>query len=102
MGGFLKFFMFVVVSDIKIKSEAVDDFKKWFSEANQVVSKFDGFVSRRLLETKDGNHRVLVEFESLEKFGKMHQSPEHEQLHSKASSFMESPPSPKFYNVVAQ
>ena len=101
MGGFPIFFMFVVVSDIKIKLDLVDDFKKWFSEANQVVSKFDGFVSRRLLETKDGQHRVLVEFESLEKFGKMHQSPEHEQLHSKASSFMESPPSPKFYNVVA-
>ena len=93
--------MFVVVSDIKIKPDAVEDFKKWFSEANQVVSKFDGFVSRRLLETKDGQHRVLVEFESLEKFGKMHQSPEHEQLHAKASSFMESPPMPKFYNVVA-
>lgn len=96
------FFMFVVVSDIKIKPESLEDFKAWFSEANKVVSKFDGFVSRRLLETKDGQHRVLVEFESLEKFGKMHQSPEHEQLHSKASSFMAEPPSPKFYNVVAQ
>ena len=27
--------MFVVVSDIKLKPELVDDFKKWFSEANQ-------------------------------------------------------------------
>ena len=96
----MKTFMFIVVSDIKIKPGAVEDFKKWFSEANHVVSKFDGFISRRLLETKDGQHRVLVEFESLEKFGKMHQSPEHEQLHAKASSFMESPPMPKFYNVV--
>ncbi len=93
--------MFVVVSDIKIKPDAIEDFKKWFSEANKVVSKFDGFISRRLLETKDGQHRILVEFENLEKFGKMHQSQEHEQLHSKASSFMESPPSPKFYSVVA-
>ncbi|MDH3278116.1 MAG: antibiotic biosynthesis monooxygenase [Nitrosopumilus sp.] len=92
--------MFIVISDIKIKPDLVADFKKWFSEANQVVSKFDGFVSRRLLETKEGHHRVLVEFESLEKFGKMHQSSEHEQLHSKAASFMDSPPSPKFYNVV--
>ena len=93
--------MFIVVSDIKVKPGEVENFKKWFSEANQVVSKFDGFISRRLLETKDGQHRVLVEFESLEKFGKMHQSPEHEQLHAKASSYMESAPSPKFYNVVA-
>jgi hypothetical protein len=48
-----------------------------------------------------GQHRVLVEFESLEKFGQMHQSPEHEELHKKASSFMQGPPSPKFYNVVS-
>jgi len=92
--------MFVVISDIKLKPDVIDDFKNWFSEANYVVSKFDGFISRRLLETKDGHYRVLVEFENLEKFGKMHQSPEHEQLHSKASSFMESIPSPKFYNVI--
>lgn len=94
--------MFVVLSDVKIRPESVADFKKWFSESNQVVSKFDGFVSRRLLETRDGHHRVLVEFENLEKFGKMHQSPEHEQLHTKAASFMIEPPSPKFYDVVAQ
>ncbi len=31
--------MFVVVSDIKIKPEEVEEFKKWFSEANKVVSK---------------------------------------------------------------
>lgn len=94
--------MFVVISDIKIKKESLEEFKKWFSEANNVVSKFDGFVSRRLLETKDGAHRVMVEFESLEQFGKMHQSPEHDALHAKAASFMEIPPTPRFYNVVAQ
>ena len=94
--------MFVVVADIKIKPGHVDDFKRWFSEANRVVSRFDGFVSRRLLETRDGQHRILVEFESLEKFSTMHQSPEHGQLHSKAASFMDGVPSPKFYNVVAQ
>lgn len=94
--------MFVVLADIRIKPEHINDFKRWFSESNQTVSKFDGFVSRRLLETKDGQHRIMVEFESLEKFGKMHQSAEHEQLHSKAVSFMDEMPSPKFYNVVAQ
>lgn len=94
--------MFVVLADIRIKPDHTDDFKKWFSESNQTVSKFDGFVSRRLLETRDGQHRIMVEFESLEKFGIMHQSPEHEKLHSKAATFMDGMPSPKFYNVVAQ
>ena len=94
--------MFVVIADIQLKPESVDDFKSWFSESNQILSKFDGFASRRLLETKDGQHRILVEFESFEKFGKMHQSNEHEQLHSKAVTFMSKMPSPEFYNVVSQ
>lgn len=94
--------MFIVISDIQIKPESLDDFKNWFSESNKIVSKFDGFVNRRLLETKDGKHRVLVEFENLEKFSKMHQSPEHEKLHSVAGSYMEKLPEPKFYTVVSQ
>ena len=94
--------MFVVVSDIQIKPNYVAEFKKWFSESNKVVSKFDGFVNRRLLETKDGKHRVLVEFETLEKFSTMHQSPEHEKLHSMVISYMEKLPEPKFYTVVSQ
>lgn len=94
--------MFVVISDIKIKPESVDDFKKWFTESNKTVSKFDGFVNRRLLETNDGKHRVIVEFENLEKFGKMHQSSEHEKLHSVATTYMEKLPEPKFFTVVAQ
>ncbi len=94
--------MFIVISDIQIKHDSVVDFKKWFSESNKVVSKFDGFVNRRLLETKDGKHRVLVEFENLEKFSKMHQSPEHEKVHSMATSYMEKLPEPKFYTVASQ
>ncbi|MFB5626970.1 MAG: antibiotic biosynthesis monooxygenase family protein [Nitrosarchaeum sp.] len=94
--------MFIVISDIQIKSDSVSAFKNWFSESNKIVSKFDGFVNRRLLESKDGKYRVLVEFESLEKFSKMHQSPEHEKLHSVATTYMDKLPEPKFYTVVSQ
>ena len=94
--------MFVVIADVTIKPDSVDSFKKWFSESNKIVSKFDGFVSRRLLETKDGKHQILVEFENMEKFSAMHQSKEHEELHRNAISFMEKTPLPKFYTVVAQ
>ena len=94
--------MFIVIADVKLKSEHIDEFKTWFSESNQTVSKFDGFVSRRLLESKEGRHRILVEFESMEKFAAMHQSPEHNQLHSKAVTFMDGMPSPQFYNIVSQ
>ena len=94
--------VFIVISDVQIKPESLDGFKNWFSESNKIVSKFDGFVNRRLLESKDGKHRVLVEFENLEKFSKMHQSPEHEKLHSVAATYMEKLPEPKFYTVVSQ
>jgi heme-degrading monooxygenase HmoA len=42
--------VFVAISDIELKKESMPEFKKWFSESNTIVSKFDGFMSRRLLE----------------------------------------------------
>ena len=94
--------MFVVIADVALKPDLVDDFKKWFVESNKTVSKFDGFISRRLLQSHDGKHRIVVEFDNKESFSAMHQSQEHSQLHNKAITFMESTPSPKFYTVVAQ
>lgn len=94
--------MFVALVDIKIKPENIENFKTWFSESNKIVSKFDGFISRRLLGTKDGQYRVLVEFENSELFRKMHQSPEHEQIHPKGVSLMDGMPSPTFYDVISQ
>ena len=94
--------MFIVLADVKIKAEKLDEFKKWFSESNDIISKFDGFVSRRFLETKDGEHKMLVEFDTIEKFNIMHQSPEHDKVRSVAISFMDGMPSPKFYHVASQ
>ncbi len=94
--------MFVVISDIHIKPDSLSDFKKWISESNKTVSTFEGFVNRRLLETKEGKHRIIVEFENVEKFNKMHQSPEHGKLHSVGISYMERPPEPQFYTVASQ
>ena len=93
--------MFVVVADIKLKPELESEFKEWFSESNKIVSGFQGFVSRRLLQAIDGHHSIIVEFESKDDFEKMHQSEEHSKLHMKARTFMETIPSPKFYTVVA-
>ena len=93
--------MFVVIADISLKKETEAEFKKWFEESNKILSKFDGFVSRRLLESAEGNHRIIVEHESKETFEKMHQSPEHAKLHPEAFSFMDKPPVHLFYNVVA-
>jgi uncharacterized protein (DUF1330 family) len=66
------------------------------------LSKFDGFVSRRLLEGEDGSKRIMVEFENIELFRKMHQSPEHQNFHNELGNFMEKPPQRQFYHVVAE
>ncbi len=93
--------MLVVISDITLKDGVEQDFKKWFSESNKELSKKDGFVSRRLLESMDGSHRILVEHQNMQTFEAMHKSPEHAKLHAVAVSFMKSPPIPKIYNVVS-
>ena len=88
--------------DIVLKDEKKDDFKSWITESNQVLSKFDGFVSRRLLEGQDGSNRILVEFENMELFKKMHQSSEHEQFAGQLGQFMAGPPKRNFFEVLAE
>ena len=84
--------MLVVIADIKLKNGVEEDFKKWFSESNKILSKQNGFLSRRLLEAPNGSHRIIVEHQSMQTFAK---------LHSEAINFMESTPIPKIYNVVS-
>ena len=96
----MKFEMFVVIADIKLKEGAEDEFKAWFSKANETISQFSGFVSRRLLKAPDGHHRIIVEFEHKEDFVKLHESQEHAKLHDTAITYMESPPMPKVYDVL--
>lgn len=93
--------MFVAIVDITLKKEKVSEFKKWFSHSNRTIEKFDGFISRRLLESSDGTHRILVEFENKELFVIMHQSPAHGKLHVQIDAFMDKPPSRKTFDVIA-
>lgn len=94
--------MFIAIADIKLKEGVESDFQKWFSESNKTLSKFDGFIMRRLLGAPDGSHRILVEHQSKDTFEKMHNSDEHAKLHGTAISFMAQPPIPKFYTVLAE
>ena len=93
--------MFVMIADIQLKKEKESEFKKWFSESNRVLEKFDGFISRKLLESLEGTHRIIVEHQSKDTFVNMHQSQEHAKLHEQAITFMEKPAVRKSYNVVA-
>ena len=94
--------MFVAMVDIVLKEEKKDDFKTWITESNQILSKFDGFISRRLLEGEDGTNRILVEFENIELFKKLHQSPEHGQFAGQLGEFMAGPPKRNFFQVLAE
>ncbi len=94
--------MFVAIVNVSLKEEKISEFKTWITESNKTLSKFDGFVSRRLLEGEDGSKRIMVEFRNIELFRKMHQSPEHEGFHNELGSFMFAPPQRHFYHVVAE
>jgi len=94
--------MFVVIAEIQLKKGLESEFKNWIVESNKILANFDGFVGRRLLESHTGKHLMLVEFESKEKFEKMHQTAEHARIQSKSHSYMDGPPQPKFYNVISQ
>ncbi|MDB3956301.1 antibiotic biosynthesis monooxygenase [Candidatus Nitrosopelagicus sp.] len=94
--------MFIAIVDVSLKEEKISEFKTWITESNKMLSKFDGFISRRLLEGEDGSKRIMVEFENIELFRKMHQSPEHQNFHSELEVFMAKPPQRQFYHVVAE
>ncbi|MGI0062691.1 MAG: antibiotic biosynthesis monooxygenase family protein [Nitrosotalea sp.] len=92
----------MVAAEIQLKKGSEGEFKNWITESNGELSKFDGFVRRRLLETRAGKHVILVEFETQAKFEAMHKTQEHFRIQSKGHSFMEGPPKPTFYEVVSQ
>ena len=94
--------MFVAIVDIVLKDEKKDEFKTWITESNKVLSKFEGFVSRRLLEAQDGGNRIMVEFNDMESFKKMHSSPEHGKFAGEIGQFMAQPPQRNFFQVVAE
>lgn len=98
----LENYMFIVAAEIQIKKGSEDQFKSWVSESNQELSKFDGFVRRRLLGTRAGKHIILVEFETQKQFEDMHKTQEHFRIQSKGHAYLEGPPKPTFYEVVSQ
>ncbi|MCE2508431.1 MAG: antibiotic biosynthesis monooxygenase [Nitrosopumilaceae archaeon] len=93
--------MVIAMLDVNIKPGREEEFKAWVAESNDIISKFDGFVSRRLLRGSDGSLRMMVEFDSEEQFAAMRSSQEHRSVHRQASEFREDTPAPAIYRVVA-
>lgn len=84
-----------------IKEGKEQEFKNWFKESNVIFSKFDGFVSRRLLVSARGSYSGLVEHQSKDTFMKMHTSKEQAELRAKAATMFDGEPKPSFYEVIA-
>jgi len=83
-----------------IKKEKEQEFREWFRESNVVFSKFDGFVSRKLLLSDKGAYAAIVEHRSKDTFMKMRNSKEHAAIHAKGIAVMSGEPKPSFYTLV--
>ncbi len=92
--------MFVNIVIFSIKKGKEQEFKDWFKESNAVFSKFDGFISRKLLVSANGSYAGIVEHRSRETFMRMEGSKERNELRMKVSPIFEAEPKPSFYEVV--
>jgi heme-degrading monooxygenase HmoA len=77
-----------------------EEFREWFEWSNGVYASFAGFISRRLLRSKEGAYVGLVEHESEETFMAMHLSPERQKSWEKVESLLQGSPVPTFYSVI--
>lgn len=94
--------MYIALIDIELKDNVEEEFKTWITESNIVLSKFPGFVSRRLVKSDNGKYRLVVEFTDKESHVKLHQTNEHHEIHKQLMSFLKKSPAPTFYHVISQ
>ena len=83
-----------------LKEGKEEEFREWFEWSNAVYAAFDGFISRRLLRSKEGAYVGLVEHESEETFMAMHLSPERQKAWEKVEPLLQGSPIPTFYSVI--
>jgi antibiotic biosynthesis monooxygenase (ABM) superfamily enzyme len=77
-------------------------FVEWFKASNNVYRDFPGFISRRLLRSRDGSYAALVEHESEATFMAMHTSPEREAMWAEVEPLLQGGPEPAFFEVVEE
>ena len=94
--------MYIALIDIELKDNTEEEFKDWITASNIVLSKFPGFISRRLVKSDNGKYGLVVEFTDKESHVKLHQTNEHGEIHKQLMSFLKKPPVPTFYHVIAQ
>lgn len=85
-----------------IKEGKDEEFRRWFEWSNTVYAKFDGFISRRLLQSTEGTakYAAIVEHKSKDTFMAMHLSEERQEAWKKVELLLNGEPTPNFYEVV--
>ncbi len=91
----------IIISFPPIKEGKQTEFEEWFAWSNQQFSKFEGFISRKLLKPLEGgNYAAVAEFESQAAFQAMHDSSMHADAGRRVRPLFDGQPTPKFYEVV--
>lgn len=94
--------MYIALIDIELKDGKEEEFKDWITESNKILLKLPGFVSRRLVKSDAGKHRLVVEFTDKEAHAKTHQTKEHDEIRKQLMNYLKKPPLPSFYHVISQ
>ncbi|MDP3629825.1 MAG: antibiotic biosynthesis monooxygenase [Actinomycetota bacterium] len=94
--------MFVNIIHFPPVREGKDaEFREWFEWSNEVYSGWPGFISRKLLQPRDGgNYAALVQHESYETFMAMHTSDDQAGAKIRVHDLLEGSPKPEFYEAV--
>ncbi len=78
------------------------EFREWFAWSNEQYARHQGFISRRLLQTREGgSYAAVVEHASYDTFMAMHTSPTQAQAAERVKPLLDGSPTPQFYEVVA-
>ncbi len=93
--------MFIKLAEFPpIKEGKEQDVKDWFKKSNAIFSKFDGFISLRLLVSAQGSYAGLLEHRSKETFLKMHTSKEQAEWAAQAATMFDGVPKASLFEVV--
>jgi antibiotic biosynthesis monooxygenase (ABM) superfamily enzyme len=75
-------------------------FREWFAWSNEQYAKHQGFISRKLLKSRQGGNYVgIVEHESYETFMAMHTSPTQAEANQRVKPLFDGSPTPDFLEV---
>lgn len=94
--------MFVAIINFPpVKAGREKEFREWFEWSNNEMSKFKGFLRRRLLKpVKGGNYVAVIEHESHDTFMAVQTSPFHAEAAKRVLPLLDGHPNPVFYEAI--